>query len=88
MTNQKEYADFINNSLASKLVLFELGVGFKTLGIICWPFEKIALQHPDATLVRIKLHDSQIPKGSGQKAVCIQHDIAPVIQDIWQLVFR
>lgn len=84
MTNRKAYTDFVNSSVAGKLVIFELGVGFNTPGIIRWPFEKIVLQHPDATLVRINLHDSQIPKEVGQKIVCIQHDIAAVIQDIWQ----
>ena len=82
LTKQKEYADFINNSVAGKLVLLELGVGFNTPAIIRWPFEKIARQHPNATLVRINLHDTQISKGTTQKNLCIPQDLAFVIQDI------
>ena len=63
----------------------ELGVGFNTPVIIRWPFEQLVLHHPRATLVRINLHDAQVAKGIGQKAICISHDLALTIQAILTL---
>lgn len=82
LTKQNAYMDFINNSVAGKLILMELGVGFNTPVIIRWPFEKIILQHPHATLVRINLHDAQVAKEIEQKTICIAHDLALTIQAI------
>ena len=46
------YYDFVNRHRDSRLLLLELGVGFNTPSIIRFPFERMAQQFPQTTLVR------------------------------------
>ena len=49
----KNYEKFINTNKDKKLLLIELGVGFNTPGIIRFPFEKMAHDFNNITLIRI-----------------------------------
>lgn len=82
MKKQKDYIDFINNSIDGKLVLLELGVGFNTPVIIRWPFEKIASKHPNASLIRMNKEYPEIPEEIEKKSVCISDDIGKALSDI------
>lgn len=47
------YENFINSNIDKKLVLIELGVGFNTSGIIRFPFERLAYEYENVTLIRV-----------------------------------
>lgn len=46
------YCQFRDKASAHKLLLLEFGVGFNTPGIIRFPFERLAAENDDTTLVR------------------------------------
>ena len=46
------YQEFVQQASTKRLLLLELGVGFNTPVIIRFPFERMAAQFPQATLVR------------------------------------
>ncbi len=46
------YQDFVRRASDEKLLLLEFGVGFNTPGIIRFPFERMAAEFDDTTLVR------------------------------------
>ncbi len=53
MEKHKDYVSFINGVKGEELLLLELGVGFNTPTIIRFPFEQLAADRPDTTLIRI-----------------------------------
>jgi len=48
----QRYSDFVRTASAKRLLLLEFGVGFNTPVIIRFPFEQMAAQFQDTTLVR------------------------------------
>lgn len=48
----RRYQSFVEQASTKRLLLLELGVGFNTPVIIRFPFERMAAQFPQATLVR------------------------------------
>lgn len=82
MIKQKDYMDFINNSMDGKLVIIELGVGFNTPGIIRWPFERITMKHPHAVLIRLNMDYPEVNKEISHKSLCFNTDIMKTINDI------
>ena len=48
----QRYSDFVRTASDRRLLLLEFGVGFNTPVIIRFPFEQMAAQFPDTTLVR------------------------------------
>ncbi len=49
----QRYNSFMSNATNEKTVLLELGIGFNTPGIIRFPFEHLASEHNNITLIRI-----------------------------------
>ena len=84
MERQTAYAEFVNRSSIGRLVLFELGVGFNTPGIIRWPFEEITLRHPRASLLRVNVDDATVPVRIERKSIAFREDAAQVIRDLLQ----
>ena len=82
MKKQKDYVDFVNNSMNGKLILLELGVGFNTPSIIRWPFERITSRHPNAFLIRINMKYPVVPQEISSKSLCFSDNIQKVINDI------
>lgn len=82
MKKQKDYIDFVNNSMDGKLILIELGVGFNTPVIIRWPFERITSRHPDAVLIRINMDYPEVPQEISSKSLSFSDNILKVINDI------
>lgn len=82
LERQPAYAEFVRNSFTGRLVLLELGVGFNTPGIIRWPFERIAEEHPNASLVRINLQDARVPGSIADRSVGFPEDLARVLGDL------
>jgi NAD-dependent SIR2 family protein deacetylase len=82
LKNVENYKSFIQNAIEKNIVLLELGVGFNTPVIIRYPFEAIALQYPNAKLIRINIMKDTISKKIIGKSIFIQEDIGKVLSDI------
>ena len=75
----KRYNDFVYKESDKSLLLLEFGVGFNTPGIIRFPFEQMAAQLPDTTLVRFN-RDYPQPSLQGIKNyVAITEDVTRII---------
>jgi NAD-dependent SIR2 family protein deacetylase len=62
------------------ILLLELGVGVNTPGIIRYPFEQLALQRKNTTLVRINLNMNHLTLLSkAENAMQIQEDIGTIL---------
>jgi len=82
MDKQVDYVNFINSSAGRKLLILELGVGFNTPGIIRWPFEQIVSRHPNATLIRMNIKNTEVPEEIKRKSIPLHGDIAQIIHDL------
>lgn len=58
----ESYKQWQAQTLNQRLILLELGEGFKTPSVIRWPFEKIAFFNQKSTFFRIHKSFGQIPK--------------------------
>ena len=54
-----------------RLLLFDIGSGYNTPGVVRWPMEQIAAHVPTARLVRINLHDARVPTALGPRAISV-----------------
>ena len=86
LQNSLHYEFFLNDSQDKKIVLLELGVGFNTPVVIRFPFEKITKLFPKAVLVRINDQAASVPIEIKDKAIPIQGDLQPIMQDIHSAV--
>ena len=75
----KRYNDFVCKASDKSLLLLEFGVGFNTPGIIRFPFERMAAQFPDATLVRFN-RDFPQPSLQGIK------NYAGITEDVTRII--
>ena len=82
MQNANKYKVFLSEVSENNLVLLELGVGINTPGIIRYPFERIAAQYPKASLVRINISSTALPKEIEEKSVGIENDVGKILRDI------
>ena len=57
----KAYMTWLQRSLNRKLLLLELGVGFRTPTVIRWPFEKTAYLNQKSTFYRVHEKLFQLP---------------------------
>lgn len=76
------YEDFLNTVKGSNIVFLELGVGYNTPTIIRWPFEKMALKLPNATLIRINRRRADIPKQLAERGISLCEDIQTALNAI------
>jgi len=80
---ERRFGVFLSEAQDKKLVLVELGVGFNTPTIIRFPFEKLAREHENISLVRLNIGDgATVPASLGERAVGIDADMAKCIADI------
>ncbi len=79
---EERFSRFLSRALGCRLVLLELGVGFNTPTIIRFPFEKLAREHKNITLVRLSRSKALVPAGLGERAVGINADMAKSITDL------
>ena len=61
-------------TLNKKLLILELGEGFKYPTVMRWPFEKVAFFNQKACLYRVNRHLSQVPEELGERAVGVDGD--------------
>ena len=63
-------------------MLLELGVGFNTPTIIRFPFEKLAREHENISLIRLSRSKAAVPESLGDRAIGISADMAQSITDL------
>lgn len=71
----ERYLNFIQRVQDKKLILLELGVGYNTPSIIRWPFEKMAIEYENATLVRVNIDNIQSRYAVPDESKLIKGDI-------------
>ena len=76
------YEDFIRRHEGLKTVYLELGVGYNTPVIIKYPFWKQTAQNENASYVCINLGEADAPPEIKNRSICIDADIAKVINDL------
>ena len=80
---ERRFGAFLSEGLDKKLVLVELGVGFNTPTIIRFPFEKLAREHKNISLIRLNVGEAAaVPESLGDRALGINADMAKSIADI------
>ncbi len=79
---ERRFGEFVDVCQDKKTVLLELGIGFNTPTIVRFPFEKLAGNHSNMTLVRLNLDEAIVPESLGKRAIGINADIQKSIGDI------
>ena len=76
------YKKWQTGTLNRRLVILELGEGFKTPTVMRWPFEKIGFFNQKSVFYRIHETFFQIPKETGERAAGIQADSVAFIRGL------
>ena len=79
---EERFSRFLSECLDQKTVLLELGVGFNTPTIIRFPFEKLAREHENISLIRLSRSKAAVPESLGDRAIGISADMAQSITDL------
>ena len=83
---EARFSRFLSECENGKTVLLELGVGFNTPTIIRFPFEKLAREHENISLIRLSRSKAMVPASLGDRAVGINADMAKSIEDIAKIL--
>lgn len=78
----RRYSDFVRAALGRKLLLLEFGVGFNTPVIIRFPFEQMAAQFPDATLVRFNRDYPQLSTQGIPRFMAFTENVSCIVSAI------
>ncbi|WP_294379244.1 Sir2 family NAD-dependent protein deacetylase [uncultured Clostridium sp.] len=76
------YQNFLNLNRNKNIVFIELGTGMNTPGIIKYPFWKMTKNFSNANYVCINLNEAFAPDEIKESSICIDGDIAEVLDDI------
>jgi NAD-dependent SIR2 family protein deacetylase len=77
------YEDFMNRYADhGNVVLIELGIGYNTPGIIRFPFERIVLGNPNATLIRLNSDYPHGPRETAARTIPFTENMHEVIKDL------
>jgi hypothetical protein len=76
------YKKWQTGTLNRRLVILELGEGFKTPTVMRWPFEKIGFFNQKSVFYRIHETFFQIPKETGERAAGIRADSVAFIRGL------
>lgn len=79
---EKNFGDFLKKCKNGKTVLFELGIGFNTPIIVRFPFEHLAAEKKNMTLIRLNRDEAIVPESLGKRAIGINADMEKSIEDI------
>lgn len=79
---ETHFEEFLNACQNKKTVLLELGIGFNTPMIIRFPFEKLAREKKNMTLIRLNMEEAIVPESLGKRAIGINADMAQSMDDI------
>ena len=75
----ESYRDFVSESFDRRLLLLEFGVGFNTPVIIRFPFEQMASEWNQTTLVRFNRNDPQPYVDGLSRFIVFQEDLNEVL---------
>lgn len=78
----KAYTDWLAGTLNKKLLILELGVGFRTPTVVRWPFEKTAYFNKKARFYRINEKFAQISEEIGDKSVTMKENSVKFIKNL------
>ncbi|MDE6412599.1 MAG: Sir2 silent information regulator family NAD-dependent deacetylase [Eubacterium sp.] len=78
----ERYSDFIRRHKDLNILYLEIGVGYNTPVIIKYPFWQMTAQNPKATYACINIGEAVCPTEIEHQSICIDADIAKVIEDI------
>ena len=78
----RRYSDFVRAVSGRKLLLLEFGVGFNTPVIIRFPFEQMAAQFPDATLVRFNRDYPQLSTQGIPRFMAFTENVSRIVSAI------
>jgi hypothetical protein len=76
---------WINNTFDKRIVVLDIGTGFNTPGVVRWPAENLVNQHPNSSLIRVNLHNSEVPKEIQSKSISIKGDVSEFISGIFDI---
>lgn len=74
------YQSFVKKSWNKKLVLIELGVGFNTPSIIRFPFEEMAAQNPNVSLIRFNRDYPQLSLQNINHYIPFTEDVQTILK--------
>lgn len=83
---EARFGDFLHQCRNRKTVLLELGIGFNTPMIIRFPFEKLAREKKNMTLIRLNMEEAVVPESLGDRAIGIDADMRQSVEDLCDMV--
>ena len=78
----RRYQEFVEQASTKRLLLLELGVGFNTPVIIRFPFERMAAQFPQTTLVRFNRDYPQLTTQGVNNYMVFTEDLTKIMHRI------
>lgn len=78
--NAGDYGAFLREAEEGRTVLLELGVGYNTPGVIRRPFERWALAHPGAALIRVNRDWPGLPEALGSRGLGLGMDLGRALE--------
>ncbi|MCM1115723.1 MAG: Sir2 silent information regulator family NAD-dependent deacetylase [Clostridium sp.] len=78
----ERYSHFLRTRQNQNILFLELGVGYNTPVIIKYPFWQMTAKNPKATYACINMGDAFCPNEIMYQSICINADMAKVIEDI------
>ena len=78
----ERYENFLRTRKNMRILFLELGVGYNTPGIIKYPFWQMTAKNPGAVYACINQGDAACPDDIKEQAICINEDIAKVLEDL------
>ena len=75
----RRYQEFVQQAITHRLLLLELGVGFNTPVIIRFPFERMAAQFPQTTLVRFNRDYPQLTTEGVNNYMAFTEELTEVV---------
>lgn len=80
----ERYQEFIRSHSSGKVLYLELGVGFNSPGVVKYPFWRMVGDNPEAMYAVIAKEDAVCSDGIKDRSLCINADIAEVIEKVYQ----
>ena len=77
------YQEFVEQANAHRMLLLELGVGFNTPVIIRFPFERMAAQFPQTTLVRFNRDYPQLTTQGVNNYMAFTEDLTEMMHRLF-----
>jgi hypothetical protein len=80
------YNKWLSATLNKKLLILELGEGFKNPNIFRWPFEKVVFVNQKSLLYRVNHTFPQIPENINERAISIAESSADFLVNVMEFI--